>query len=112
MLRRDLLKRMTAVACGTLAIEAVAETPTFPYSKEDLIWGPDCGDSSRLLIHNRLPPNIITFRQNYGQTEVARIDSDGIMRFSIDATDENAKLFVDLIEQLINKRLTGVDICR
>lgn len=110
MLRRDLLKRVTAVVCGVVGIKAVAETPAVDTGKIDLLWGPDYENHQRFIFHNDLPPNSFAFYQNYGQKEVARIGSDGIMRFSIDATDENAKRFVDLIEQLINRQLTGISV--
>ncbi len=44
--------------------------------------------------------------QHHG--EVARIDADGIMRFSIDANDENAAKFIACIEAVIGRRVTGV----
>ena len=41
---------------------------------------------------------------------VAVIGSDGIMRFKVDATDENAKRFVECIEKLIGRRLAGIEV--
>lgn len=110
MLRRDLLKKVTVAVCGMVGIKAVAETPAVNAEKIDLLWGPDYENHQRLIFHNDLPPNSFAFYQNYGQKEVARIGPDGIMRFSIDATDENAKRFVDLIEQLVGRQLTGIDV--
>lgn len=110
MLRRDLLKRMTTVVCGIFGVKAVAETPTVTLTQTDFLCGPDCVGGSQFVLHNNFSPNTIKFYIDYGKTEVARIDSDGIMRFTVDATDENAKQFVELIEQVFNRRLTGVDV--
>ena len=60
-----------------------------------------------LLIRNMgLPPNVMTFNANHG--EVARIDADGIMRFTVDASDENAAKFIACIETVIGRRVTGI----
>ena len=53
-----------------------------------------------------LPPNVIAFNSNRG--EVARIDADGIMRFTVDASDENAARFIACIETVIGRRVTGI----
>lgn len=50
--------------------------------------------------------NVITFRD--GSQEVAFITQDGIIRFIIDANDENAKAFVECIEKYLLTRLSGV----
>lgn len=54
-------------------------------------------------------PNSMSFH-NSSSKEVARIDADGTMRFSIDATDENAILFVSLMEMYLKRRLTGIEV--
>ncbi len=60
------------------------------------------------VLNTSLPPNAIAF--NTGAGEVARISPDGIMRFAVEANDENAARFVECIEGFIKKRLTGVDV--
>lgn len=66
-----------------------------------------CLSDKSLLIRNMdLPPNVMTFNSNQG--EVARIDADGIMRFTIDANDENAANFIACIETCIGRRVTGI----
>jgi hypothetical protein len=50
-----------------------------------------------------------TFRVD-GNREVARIGPDGIMRFSVEANDENAARFVECIEMYIGRRLAGVTV--
>lgn len=39
---------------------------------------------------------------------VAEIDADGILRFKVDATDENAIRFIQAIEDVLGRRLTGI----
>jgi len=41
--------------------------------------------------------------------EVARISPDGILSFTVEASDENAAKF---IENLIKRRLTGLDVTK
>ena len=47
-----------------------------------------------------------------GNREVARIGSDGIMRFTVEANDENAAKFVECIELVIGRRLSGVYVSK
>ena len=60
------------------------------------------------VLNTSLPPNTITFITGSG--EVARISPDGVMRFTIEANDENAARFVECIEGLIKRRLTGIEV--
>jgi hypothetical protein len=54
--------------------------------------------------------NIMIFSSGSG--EVARVTPEGVMKFSIEANDENALRFVECIERVIKKRLTGIDIVK
>lgn len=54
-------------------------------------------------------PRELRFHTNMNQT-VAVIGTDGIMRFTVDANDENARQFVECIERFISRRLTGVEV--
>ncbi len=54
--------------------------------------------------------NIMIFSSGSG--EVARVTPAGVMKFSIEANDENALRFVECIERVIKKRLTGIDIVK
>lgn len=66
-----------------------------------------CSSDKPLLVRNMdLPPNVMAFNSNRG--EVARIDADGIMRFTVDASDENAARFIACIENFIGRRVTGI----
>lgn len=51
-----------------------------------------------------------TFRFHGDNQELARITPDGIMHFTVDATDENAAKFVALIEGFTGKKLKGIDV--
>ena len=42
--------------------------------------------------------------------EICRIGPDGIMRFAVDASDENAAKFVECIENHLKVRLTGLQV--
>lgn len=53
-------------------------------------------------------PSEFRFTANTNQT-VAFIGTDGIMRFTVDASDENARNFVECIERCISRRLTGME---
>ena len=44
-----------------------------------------------------------------GET-ISVIGHDGIMRFKIDANDENAVKFIECIEWQIGRRLTGIEV--
>jgi hypothetical protein len=39
--------------------------------------------------------------------EIARIDDSGIFSFSMDATDENTRQFVDCLEKLTGRKIAG-----
>lgn len=52
--------------------------------------------------------DVCTFQS--ASEQVASISSDGIMRFTVDATDANAAKFVECIENVIGRRLTGVEV--
>jgi hypothetical protein len=56
------------------------------------------------------PKNAVSFVSTAG--EVARIDIDGIMHFTIEANDENALKFVACIESIIGRKLTGVEVTK
>lgn len=67
----------------------------------------ECKPLTFLTITN--PKSFLTIHSE--NREVARIGPDGVFRFKIDATDENAKLFVELIERYLCQRgLTGLDV--
>lgn len=51
-----------------------------------------------------------TFRFHGDNQVLAQITPDGILHFTVDATDENAAKFVALIEGLIGKKLKGIDV--
>jgi len=52
--------------------------------------------------------NVLTIRDSQ---VVATIDADGIFRVNVDPTDENAKLFVELVEKYLSHRtLTSMQI--
>ncbi len=64
-----------------------------------------------LQIRNTFKPaNFFSF--NSPGREVARIDADGIMRFTVEANDENAAKFVACIENFIGRKLTGVEVTK
>lgn len=41
-------------------------------------------------------------------SQVAYIDSDGIFHFTVEANDENALKFIECIERVIGRRITGI----
>jgi hypothetical protein len=57
-------------------------------------------------------PNLIQFHIGLDSREVAKISADGVMRFTVDANDENAAKFVECIENFIGRRLTGIEVER
>lgn len=75
-------------------------------------------DSHQLRVameHNfKIPQKTIIFRieSSSEPSEVARISPDGIMRFTVEANDENAARFVECIERLFGERLAGVDVVK
>ena len=44
--------------------------------------------------------------------EVARISPDGILRFTVEASDENALRFIECMERVFVSRLTGLDVVK
>lgn len=77
--------------------------------------GGDCGIlvqkellQANLYHDSSLPDNTIQFNSAIG--EVARIDADGIMHFTVSASDENALLFIDCIQRSTKTRLNGINI--
>lgn len=62
-----------------------------------------------LTIGTFTPPNTIRF-MNSTSEKVAEIGPDGIMRFTVEATDANAAKFVECIERFINMRLAGIKV--
>lgn len=42
--------------------------------------------------------------------ELARITADGILKFTVEANDENALKFIECIEQAFARRLTGIEV--
>jgi hypothetical protein len=50
----------------------------------------------------------ITF--NYLSNEIARIDREGIFHFCVEPSDENTKKFVDLLQNLFNRKITGLNV--
>lgn len=54
-----------------------------------------------------LEPNTIRFLSQ-SCNEVARIGSDGIMRFTVDPNDENAAQFINCIETFLSTRINGI----
>jgi hypothetical protein len=65
-------------------------------------------DNLHIASNISLPPNLYSF--GTGSGEVARISQDGIMRFTVEANDENAARFVKCIEGIIKTRLTGIEV--
>lgn len=64
-----------------------------------------------LQIRNTSVPVMNAFSFQH-QGEVARIDNDGIMHFTIEANDDNALKFVACIESIIERKLTGVEVTK
>ena len=54
--------------------------------------------------------NTVTFA-SHGK-EVARISPDGILRFTVEASDENALRFIECMESVFVSRLTGIDVIK
>jgi len=63
---------------------------------------------SLLGVNPELPENTIASIHQAGI--LARISDDGIMRFTVEANDENAAKFVASIENVIKRRITGIDV--
>jgi hypothetical protein len=60
-----------------------------------------------LQIRNTAPNPTLSFGNG---KELARITPDGIMQFTVEANDENALKFIECIEQVIARRLTGIEV--
>ena len=43
---------------------------------------------------------------------MAKITSDGILRFAVEASDENAEKFIKCLEDVFERRLTGIEVTR
>lgn len=64
-------------------------------------------DQPLQIRNTALPMNNIVFH-NHG--EIARVGKDGVLRFTVDANDENAAKFIACIETVIGRRVTGVSV--
>lgn len=62
-----------------------------------------------LTVGASIPANTIRFMNTECGT-VAEISPDGIMRFTVEATDANAAKFVECIEKFLNLRLAGIKV--
>lgn len=53
-----------------------------------------------------------TIISNNQNGEMARIDVNGVFRVNVEPTDENTKLFIEIVNQLLNNgaRLTRVEV--
>ena len=58
--------------------------------------------------HIRNPPDPLQIHTQAGR--IATIGRDGIFRFCIEANDQNAAKFIECIERVVGKRITGVDV--
>lgn len=69
-------------------------------------WDTEYPLDTNSFIWQNPTPEIRFFSDN--QT-IATISKDGVMRFAVEASDENAAKFIECIERVFNRRLTGVD---
>lgn len=73
-------------------------------------------EDTELATENNL--NKFVFMQNIPFTnyifsnnqELAKIDPDGILTFCVAADDENAKKFIECMERIFNRNITGIKI--
>ena len=65
---------------------------------------------SPLRYDDSLLENTIVFSNMNGQ--LAEISPEGILRFTIEANDENAEKFIKCIESALQIRLTGLDVTK
>ena len=43
---------------------------------------------------------------------IAELTEDGVFRFKVDATTENAERFITMIEEFLQRRVTAIDVTK
>lgn len=65
---------------------------------------------NQLVVHDTsLPAGAVRFSN---PAPVAYISPEGIMSFTVVATDENALAFIELMERVFERRLTGLNVTK
>ena len=61
-----------------------------------------------LLTANTVQEHTLAF--GFSNRPMSTISHDGIFKFTVDATDENTKAFVELLETFLKRRLTAIEV--